>query len=149
MISSKNWKPFVEVHFQNYVCYVFVFCQNTPISLCMCWWWLPSGLVSQPIHKNVESNFTTKIICRKKICVYVFVCTCMYVCMYVHVCNVWVTLSSGLRLARRGGQALSLTAANAMGYGRSCCYYTLIRWPRLFLPWSVLAFPMRTGLLPA
>ena len=36
---------------------MFQFCQNSPISSCTCWWWLPSWMESEPFHKHSVSNF--------------------------------------------------------------------------------------------
>ena len=53
----KNWKT-CQI-FQNHVCHLFQFRQITPILLCMCWWWLVSGLVSHSFRKHLVSKFAT------------------------------------------------------------------------------------------
>ena len=62
LFLPKAEKLFLKICFRNYVCHVFDFRQMLQFLSCTCWWWLPSGLVSQPFRKHVVSNFTKTII---------------------------------------------------------------------------------------
>ena len=55
--KSYLWKFGFEIATYSNFVKTLQFCQNAPISSCMCWWWLLSGLVSQPFREDVVSNF--------------------------------------------------------------------------------------------